>query len=270
MAILDTIKLSKNKRPQWLTLNPILADLEIGYEEDTKLFKIGNGITHWNALPYTMSGNPNALFISLSTDPDNLITMTPDGGIIFRRSLLNGVAAYVSGREQGASAPTVSNDYEFTLVRVGQDVKSVMDLLTSLTQRVSETEGFVPGDRIDDAKSETLTTWSSEKISDYILNQVLDLKNELTGNPQGAYDALVRLSDLLENNASLAVTVAEELANSVKFDVVQTLTAQQKSNVLTSIGALDASEVGDVSTLFDDYEAALSDSTDSPFKNNEL
>lgn len=31
--------------------NPILADGEPGYEQDTGLFKIGDGITHWVDLP---------------------------------------------------------------------------------------------------------------------------------------------------------------------------------------------------------------------------
>ena len=33
-------------------LNPILRDNQIGYEEDTKRWKIGDGIKHYKELPY--------------------------------------------------------------------------------------------------------------------------------------------------------------------------------------------------------------------------
>ncbi len=36
----------------WTSYNPILASGEIGLEIDTSLFKMGNGITPWNSLPY--------------------------------------------------------------------------------------------------------------------------------------------------------------------------------------------------------------------------
>jgi hypothetical protein len=37
---------------QWNTSNPVLNGAEIGYESDTNKFKIGDGSTNWNDLPY--------------------------------------------------------------------------------------------------------------------------------------------------------------------------------------------------------------------------
>lgn len=37
---------------EWTSANPILADGELGVETDTKLHKIGNGITRWTDLDY--------------------------------------------------------------------------------------------------------------------------------------------------------------------------------------------------------------------------
>lgn len=37
---------------QWAAQNPVLLDGEWGYEKDTRLFKVGDGATKWNALPY--------------------------------------------------------------------------------------------------------------------------------------------------------------------------------------------------------------------------
>ena len=37
---------------EWASANPILASGEMGIETDTDLFKIGDGATLWNDLPY--------------------------------------------------------------------------------------------------------------------------------------------------------------------------------------------------------------------------
>lgn len=37
---------------QWTTANPVLAMAELGLENDTALFKMGDGLTTWNLLPY--------------------------------------------------------------------------------------------------------------------------------------------------------------------------------------------------------------------------
>lgn len=36
----------------WSTVNPVLAEREIGWETDTRKCKMGNGSTAWNSLPY--------------------------------------------------------------------------------------------------------------------------------------------------------------------------------------------------------------------------
>jgi hypothetical protein len=37
---------------QWTAANPLLAVGEMAIESDTELFKIGDGVLLWNALPY--------------------------------------------------------------------------------------------------------------------------------------------------------------------------------------------------------------------------
>ena len=37
---------------QWTSANTVLASGEMGIETDTALFKVGNGVTAWNSLPY--------------------------------------------------------------------------------------------------------------------------------------------------------------------------------------------------------------------------
>lgn len=55
MAAITTIQLRRGTATQWTTANPILAAGEFGWETDTAEFKIGDGVTAWNARPYWIS-----------------------------------------------------------------------------------------------------------------------------------------------------------------------------------------------------------------------
>mgnify|MGYP001350161153 CR=1 FL=1 len=50
------IQIRRGTANQWTAENPILLDGELAIETDTRKFKIGNGITTWNNLPYATQG----------------------------------------------------------------------------------------------------------------------------------------------------------------------------------------------------------------------
>jgi hypothetical protein len=52
MPVQTVIKLRRDTAANWATTNPILAAGEQGYETNTGLSKIGDGINAWDALPY--------------------------------------------------------------------------------------------------------------------------------------------------------------------------------------------------------------------------
>jgi hypothetical protein len=52
-----TIQLRRGTAAQWTAANPVLNDGEPGFEDDTHKFKIGDGVTAWNALAYAGSGS---------------------------------------------------------------------------------------------------------------------------------------------------------------------------------------------------------------------
>jgi hypothetical protein len=52
----DIIQIRRGTASQWASTNPILADGELGFETDTKKGKLGNGVTAWNSLPYSFTG----------------------------------------------------------------------------------------------------------------------------------------------------------------------------------------------------------------------
>ena len=47
------IQFRRGTASEWTAANPILSQGEAGYEYDTGRFKVGNGLTPWNALPYS-------------------------------------------------------------------------------------------------------------------------------------------------------------------------------------------------------------------------
>jgi hypothetical protein len=51
-----------NEANYWAELNPVLGEGEMGIESDTNLCKIGDGITHWNDLPFA-GGSGSKYFV---------------------------------------------------------------------------------------------------------------------------------------------------------------------------------------------------------------
>ena len=51
------IQLRNDTASNWSLVNPVLAQGEVGVENDTQLMKIGNGTNNWNSLPYYQFGD---------------------------------------------------------------------------------------------------------------------------------------------------------------------------------------------------------------------
>jgi microcystin-dependent protein len=58
-----TIQLRSDTAANWSTANPILAVGEMGFETDTKVLRVGDGVTAWNASggPPTIGGTPTGV-----------------------------------------------------------------------------------------------------------------------------------------------------------------------------------------------------------------
>lgn len=52
----NQIQIRRDTAANWATVNPVLAQGEIGQELDTGRFKIGNGTTAWNSIIYATFG----------------------------------------------------------------------------------------------------------------------------------------------------------------------------------------------------------------------
>lgn len=89
------IQLRRGTAAQWVADNPTLAEGEIGLENDTKLAKLGDGVTAWNDLEYWPASGAQRLFY------DTAISGTAPYPLTW--SYFQGVNA--------ASAPELVNDW---------------------------------------------------------------------------------------------------------------------------------------------------------------
>lgn len=132
---------------------------------------------------------------------------------------------------------------------------------SSLVAAINELVGLIgsAGASIDDAAGDgaTAVTWSANKIYDAIEAAKVAVTNSLVSGAGAALDTLNELAAALGNDPSFAATIATEIANRVRFDAAQTLSAPQKVQALANIGAVGALDVGNTDRNFaSDYAAA--------------
>ena len=99
---------------------------------------------------------------------------------------------------------------------------------------------------IDDGVTSGAATWSSSKISSEISGAISDL----VGGAGAALDTLKELADALGNDPSFATTIATQIANRVRFDEAQVLTAPQKAQACDNIGAASLVATGNLDRDF--------------------
>ena len=122
---------------------------------------------------------------------------------------------------------------------------SLVAAVNELTTAVDAAAGS--GVSIDDGAGDGATgvTWSADKIFDAIEAAKTAVKNDLTAGAAAALDTLSELAAALNNDPAFAATIAAEIANRVRFDAAQTLTAAQQTQARANIGAQSAAAIGD-------------------------
>lgn len=95
---------------------------------------------------------------------------------------------------------------------------------------------------INDASTTTTEAWSASKIQAMITASAAATKSDLINGAGAALDTLQELAAALGNDPNYAATIAAQIANRVRFDASQTLTAPQKTQVLANIGAASTAD----------------------------
>lgn len=110
----------------------------------------------------------------------------------------------------------------------------------SLVAAIAEIHGLLgqAGAVIDDTagNGDTTVTWSADKIYDSIELAKIAVQQSILGGASEAYDTLKELEELATGNASTGAALATAVANRVRYDEAQTLTAAQKLQACTNIG----------------------------------
>ena len=129
---------------------------------------------------------------------------------------------------------------------------------TSLVAAINELLTLIGGSgaSIDDAagNGNTAVTWSADKIFDSIEAAKTAVKNDLVNGAGAALDTLNELAAALGNDPSFASTIATEIANRVRYDAAQTLTAPQQTQARANIGAASAADVSGLLTGLGTYD----------------
>ena len=126
---------------------------------------------------------------------------------------------------------------------------------SSLVAAINELKAaIVTAVMIDDLQVSTTTTYSSNKVV-----TLLDaLKADILGGADPAYDTLLELQQALQNDQSGIAALTASIDKRVRFDAAQTLTVLEQQQARTNIGAVAATDIGDVATDFVAiFEAAL-------------
>lgn len=85
---------------------------------------------------------------------------------------------------------------------------------------------------ISDSTSSTTEVWSSSKIA----SEIQAAKNDITNGYASALDTLNELASALGDDANFASTVTTALSHRLRFDAVQTLTTEQKTQACANLG----------------------------------
>jgi precorrin-4 methylase len=124
-----------------------------------------------------------------------------------------------------------------TTVNKSNLVESINDIVTLLGTKANAINDASAIDSTDDV-------WSANKITAVIEIAKTEVRNSLVDGASAALDTLSELATALGDDPSFATTIATGLANRVRFDAAQTLTALQKTQALTNIGAVALTDVG--------------------------
>jgi hypothetical protein len=111
---------------------------------------------------------------------------------------------------------------------------------------------------INDTTTGTASTWSSTKTDSELTARINAAVSALVNGAPTALDTFAELAAQLATDESAAAALTTAVGNRLRFDAAQTLTAPQKTQGLTNLGAADATAVGNTAADFvSDFVTAL-------------
>ena len=146
-----------------------------------------------------------------------------------------------------ALAQAVGGDIKALTLAVGSLPSLSTTAKSSLVAAINEiAQAAASATGIDDGVTSGASTWSSSKVSSEISGAI----SGLVGGAGAALDTLKELADALGNDPSFAATLATQIANRVRYDEAQVLTAPQKAQACDNIGAASLVATGNLDRDF--------------------
>lgn len=241
------IQVKRGTAASWVSNNPVLYSGEIGYETDTRKFKVGDGTTAWNSLSYThvplsLSSINDLADVTISSvaggdflrydssasawinDAVNLSTDTVGNYV---ESLVAGTGVTLAGNSGEAATPTVSigqsvaTSASVTFAHVSADVTGDLtgnaDTATTLeTARTISLGGDLSGSASFDGSSNVTITASVEPNS-------VALGTDTTGNYVNDVVAGtgVTVSHTPGEGSSASIAIGQDVATSASVTFAQ-------------------------------------------------
>lgn len=118
----------------WASRNPVLAFRELGVETDTKKMKVGDGVTHWNDLPYVtgpVDGDNVDLQIKRDTETNLAASTTPipDGTLVYNQT--TGRMKIGDGETLWPNLPDPGKQFKNVITVAKDGVKGSADFICS-------------------------------------------------------------------------------------------------------------------------------------------
>lgn len=169
------------------------------------------------------------------------------------------MATKTSSEQVAALAQTIGTDIAQLLAAIG-DLSALTttekaSLVVALNELKASLSSIDLTKIIDDNKTTTNLTWSSTQISKAISDAVTALVN---GAPE-AMDTLKELADVIASNKDAIEALQTIAAGHVKYDAVQTLTTEQKTQARTNIDAASTAEVAAAKKAGTDAQTTAND-----------
>ena len=138
------------------------------------------------------------------------------------------------------------------------DKDSLVDAINEVVASLASLRQIVENKtEIDDSVATATNVWSALKTTTKISESCAAVKNEILNGAGAAYDTLSELATLITTNQSAIQSLQSIAAGHVKFDAAQSLTAAQKTQARSNIGAASTDEVADAKKAGTDASAAL-------------
>lgn len=177
-----TIQLRRDTAANWTSENPILAEGELGFETNTKLYKIGDGVSNWTTLTYSVLRSiDEATIVNFE---NQAIPVAPDPGTlnVFARSLGGRMMLRQQG-PSGLSTPLQPSFFQNNIFIVSSSVTTSVTTIggavtsTGTISHPATTEFYGYMTNFATAATANATSGTGDNLARWMLGTTPDMAN---------------------------------------------------------------------------------------------